>query len=114
MFVRFASDMASATGSSITGLNGVSLPLRNVNQMRPMRSQSTTSWIDTSKNGSPTPPIFIHHPERIRHEVQYEAHVVDEMDNVVHRVVGFAREQLDFGALAEDWLAGVRGACRTM
>jgi hypothetical protein len=67
--------LASATGSSTTGSNGVSFPLCNVNQMRPTRSKSMTNWIDISKNGSPTPPTFTHHPQRNQHEVQYAVHV---------------------------------------
>ena len=33
------------------------------------------NWINASNNGSPTRPIFFHHPERQLHEVLYAPYV---------------------------------------
>ncbi|MGA7453773.1 MAG: recombinase family protein, partial [Rhodoplanes sp.] len=70
-FVRFARDMASASGWSIIGSIAASFPRCNASRTRHMRSRSIANWIDVSENGSPTRPISIHHPQRQLHEVLY-------------------------------------------
>ena len=59
-----------------------SFPPCNVDRMRHMPSRSMTSWIDAYENGSPTPPIFIHHPQSKLHEVHYDAHVAALEDKI--------------------------------
>ena len=71
MSARFASDMASAYGSSITGSNVVLSQRLNANQMRHMPLRSTTMLINAFENGSRTLAIFINHPQRNLYEVHY-------------------------------------------
>jgi hypothetical protein len=68
---RFAKDMASADGSSITGSNTASSLQHNASQIRHMPSQSMTPLTGGCKNGWRTPDIFVHHPQRKLFEVHY-------------------------------------------
>jgi hypothetical protein len=71
MSARFASDMAPACGSSITGSNVVLSQRLNANHLRHMPLRSTTMLINAFENGSRTLAIFIDHPQRNLYEVHY-------------------------------------------
>ncbi|MGY3610952.1 MULTISPECIES: zinc ribbon domain-containing protein [unclassified Bradyrhizobium] len=72
---KCAKDMASASTSSIIGLNAASSALPSTSRMHRTRSGSTTHWINAFGDGLPTHPIFVHHPQLTPHEVHYARHV---------------------------------------
>src|SRR5260370_32022907 len=68
---RLVGDTGGASGAFITGSNALLSQRCTANRTRHTRSQSMTMLIDACENGSPTPAIFIHHPQRKLYEVFY-------------------------------------------
>src|SRR5215469_18298013 len=75
MFDKSATDMASASGSSTTGLLVASLPHASANRMRHTRYRSTKKPTSCFGSGLSTQRIFIRHPKHKLHEVHYARHV---------------------------------------
>src|ERR1700674_3028037 len=75
MSARSASDMASASGSSIIGLVGASSLHNSESRTRLTRSRSAKGRTASSEKGLPIPHAFTQHPKRKLHEVHYARHV---------------------------------------
>lgn len=94
MSVRFASDMASACGSSITGLSVVLSQRGNAKPLAPYAITLDDDADQCPENGTRTLAIFIHHPQRNLYEVYYA------------RCVGTPRGRLPpsaLGMVADKW-----------